>query len=497
MPVVQGTRPSGAFKAVPGTMAKLKTAILFSVGEKYLIFVIQFVSSIAIARLLSPHEIGIFSIGSLVLSFSHALRDLGISNYLIQERELTPERLRTAGTITLTMSWFLACVAWLASEPLAAFYREDGVGEVLNVLALNFLILPLGSVSGALLRRNMQFDKLIRINLAASLTQSLLGIALCYHGVGFIGLAWAAVAATAVTVALTLLIGGRAASLRPTLGEWRHVMSTGGRFSASAMLNELGLAAPEIIVGKAVSIESAGLLSRAQGVVGLAYRSLMEGLLPVLMPFFSQSHRAGEDLAPHFTKSVRYLTAISFPLFACLAVAMDSIVRLLYGSQWDAAVEPARILCLGMALLSVGHTAGAVIAGMGHARYALRFNLVGQPIKVVLVLLGSFMSLTHVAWGLAIGEVVITTYTLAVLGHILGMRLGQIALAVAPSLYVTLLAVAGCAAFRLAFTGGSLLVEVLGSVSAAALGWGLGLLLFRHPLGGEVAGLVRRVARRA
>ena len=77
------------------------------------------------------------------------------------------------------------------------------------------------------------------------------------------------------------------------------------------------------------------------------------------------------------------------------------------------------------------------------------------------------------------------------------MRLGQIALAVAPSLYVTLLAVAGCAAFRLAFTGGSLLVEVLGSVSAAALGWGLGLLLFRHPLGGEVAGLVRRVARRA
>ena len=43
MPVVQGTRPSGAFKAVPGTMAKLMTAILFSVGEKYLIFVIQFV----------------------------------------------------------------------------------------------------------------------------------------------------------------------------------------------------------------------------------------------------------------------------------------------------------------------------------------------------------------------------------------------------------------------------------------------------------------------
>lgn len=476
-------------------MAKLKTAILFSVGEKYLIFVIQFVSSIAIARLLSPHEIGIFSIGSLILSFSHALRDLGISNYLIQERELTPERQRTAGTITLAMSWFLACVALLASGPVADFYHEDGVGEVLTVLALNFFILPLGSVSGALLRRNMQFDKLIRINLAASLTQSLLGIALCYHGFGFISLAWAAVAATTVTVVLTLLLGEHATSLRPTLGAWRHVMSTGGRFSASAMLNELGLAAPEMIVGKGVSIEAAGLLSRSQGVVGLAYRSLMEGLLPVLMPFFSQSHRAGEDLVPHFTKSVRYLSAISFPLFACLAVAMESIVRLLYGSQWDAAVEPARILCLGMALLSVGHTAGAVIAGMGHARYALRFNLVGQPIKVVLVLLGSFVSLVHVAWGLAVGEVIITLYTLSVLCRILDLPMSRVLAALAPSIYVAFCAVAGCVAFRASFSGSSLLVGVLGCMTAAALGWGLGLRVFRHPLGSEVAVLLRRLAR--
>ena len=476
-------------------MASVKKAILFSVGEKYIVFFIQFASSVVLARILSPHEIGIFSIGSLILSFSHALRDLGISNYILQERELTQDRLRTAATITLAMSWLLAIVALGVSGPIAGFYGEDGIGEVLVVLSFNFFILPFGSVSVALLKRNMQFDKLIRINLTAAAVHALVAIGLCSYGVGFIGLAWAGVAGTVVTVVMTLLIGRREVSFRPTLSEWRRVLSTGGRFSASALLGELGLGAPEMIAGKTMTIEAAGLLARAQGVVNLAYRSLMEGLLPVLMPFFSQSHRAGEDVAGSFIKSIRYLSAVSFPLFGCLTVAMDAIVQLLYGEQWNAAVGPARILCVGMAVLSIGHTAGAVVSGMGHAKYALRFNLVGQPIKAVLVLLGSFYSLEHVAGGVAIGDALITAYTLVVLCRLLDLDGQHILSALGSSLFVALCAASACLAFKMSFAGFGALTSVVGCMIASLLGWIVGLLMCRHPLGGEIGSIIRRLAR--
>lgn len=173
-------------------MANLKKALLISASEKYIVFALQFISSIVLARLLSPHELGIFSVGSLILSLSHALRDLGISNYIIQEKELSPTRLQTAATITLGMSWLLGSGVLLASEPLAEFYREEGVGQVLAVLSLNFFILPFGSVTAAMLRRKMQFDLLIRINLASAVAHATVSIALCYYGAGFIGLAWAA-----------------------------------------------------------------------------------------------------------------------------------------------------------------------------------------------------------------------------------------------------------------------------------------------------------------
>ena len=143
-------------------MANVKKAVFLSVGEKVIVFVIQFVSSVVLARLLSPHEIGIFSIGSLILALSHALRDLGITSYLIQERDLSPARLQTAATIAVIMSWTLALVVLALSGPVSSFYREEGVGEVLRVLAINFFFLPFGSVSMAILKRNMNFDKVDR-----------------------------------------------------------------------------------------------------------------------------------------------------------------------------------------------------------------------------------------------------------------------------------------------------------------------------------------------
>lgn len=477
-------------------MANVKKAVFLSVGEKAIVFVIQFVSSVVLARLLSPEEIGIFSIGSLILAMSHALRDLGITSYLIQERDLTPVRLQTAATIAVIMSWTLGVLTWVASGPVAAFYREDGIGLVMHVLSINFFLLPFGSVSMAILKRNLNFDKVVRINLASGTLQATVSIGLCSMGVGFIGLAWGAVASTTLTVLMTVLMTKREVPMRMEFSEWRHILRTGGRFCGSSLLWEFGLSAPEMIVGKAMSIETAGYLARSQGVVGLAFRSIMEGLTPVLMPAFARTHRDGESVGDQFLKSICYLSALAFPLFACMALAMDSIVLLLYSEKWARIIEPARILCVGSAALTIAVTGAAVVSGTGKSKYTLRFQLVGQPIKVVLILIGSMYSLDHVAAGIAVGDLLITAYTLLVLRRLLGFDLSRVGEALGPSLLVALCAATSCLAFKLAFPHAAPFFGVVGCIIASSIGWVIGVVVTRHPVGAEVGAVVRRVVRR-
>lgn len=108
---------------------------------------ISFVSIIILARLLTPQEIGIFSVCMAFVGFLHTLRDFGIGAYLLQERNLDAGILRSAYGLALLFGWTAAAVLALSSGLVADFFNEPGVRSVTLVLAVNFLLIPLGSLA--------------------------------------------------------------------------------------------------------------------------------------------------------------------------------------------------------------------------------------------------------------------------------------------------------------------------------------------------------------
>ncbi|MBP2665276.1 MAG: lipopolysaccharide biosynthesis protein [Firmicutes bacterium] len=477
-------------------MSTLKKSILFSVGEKYIIFAIQFFTSIIVARLLTPVEFGIFSIGSIFLSFSHIFRDIGISNYVIQEQNLSKDRLETAQSLLFATSWTLAIILWSINGYAASYYSEPGVSTVIIILSLNFLILPFGALSSALLRREMRFDCLLKINISAAIVHALASISLCLFGFGFVSLAWAGVLSTITTVIATIYFSDRKISLRPHFIDWRHIIKTGGRFSGASLLWESGISGPELIVGKTMGLESTAFLGRAQGVVGLIYRTIMEGLAPVLMPHFAKSHREQQDIGKKFIKTINNVSALTFPIFSCLFVAMDSVVMFLYGNQWLASIQPARILCMGMLGLSIAVVGGSVVAGLGETKYSLRFQLFGQPAKLLLVLIACFYSLSHVALAMAFGDLLIAVYVIRTLKKLTGFYWKDLALTIISSAYIAACAGVACFLFKTIASEAGDFIVVIGCMASSTLGWILAIYSSKHPLYIEITTIASSIKNR-
>lgn len=476
-------------------MASLKKSLFYSAGERYLNFGIQFVSSIIIARLLTPLEIGIFSVGSIILSFSHIFRDIGISNYIIQEASLTEEKLQTAQTLLFIASWSLAAILWLASSHVASFYAEPGVGEVIQVLSINFLILPFGALASALLRRDMRFDSLFKINTSAAIVHALTAIGLSSMAFGFISLAWAGVAGTITTVALTAYYSKFRVALLPTLSEFRHVMTTAGRFSGASLLNECGQAGPELIVGKMMSLESTAFLGRAQGIVGLFSRTIVEGVLPVLVSHFAQTQREQKEVGTLLLATLGSVSAVVLPIFACLYIVMDSAITLLYGTQWKSSVEPARILCIGAAGMSIAWVINSALSGMGKAKDYLRGQLFGQPTKLVLVVVGTYYSISHVASAIAFGDILILAYMVLISKKITAFKWKAFIYNMAMSGSIAACAAIPCFAFKSVAGGAGNGTILTGCAFASALGWLLGIVVTRHSLGRELLKTVRMMRK--
>lgn len=96
-------------------MTSVRKALALSFLERYLSILLALASNMILARLLTPHEIGQYSVTLAVLGVAHVLRDFGIGNYLFQAPEVYDRQVGTAFGVSLLLGGGLfAAVSALA-----------------------------------------------------------------------------------------------------------------------------------------------------------------------------------------------------------------------------------------------------------------------------------------------------------------------------------------------------------------------------------------------
>ncbi len=183
-------------------MTSVRRALALSFAERYALLVLSFASNILLARLLTPEQIGIYSVSLAVIGIAQVLRDFGVGNFLIQEKNLADAHIRTAFGISLVIGTVLFLATFLAAPWAGRFYGEAQMIETLRISALNFLVLPFCSISLALLRRSMQFRHLLIVALVSAVAGFAVTIWLAYAGFGPNSMAIGALAGNVVTGAV-------------------------------------------------------------------------------------------------------------------------------------------------------------------------------------------------------------------------------------------------------------------------------------------------------
>ena len=82
-------------------MTGIRRAFLWASAGRYIVMAINLVTTVIMARLLAPGEYGVSALGTAVLGIAEAIRALGGGAYLIQQKELASENIRTTFTVSL------------------------------------------------------------------------------------------------------------------------------------------------------------------------------------------------------------------------------------------------------------------------------------------------------------------------------------------------------------------------------------------------------------
>jgi len=382
-------------------MQSTRRALAYTFSAQYYVIAVQFVATIVIARLLTPAEIGTFSVGAALIGLGHLLRDFGSGQYVVQEQELTDQRIRAALTVTLMLGWSIAAAIFLAAPFIADYYEEPGVGEVLTLLAINFLILPFGSVVLAYCRRQMNFRPVAVANIGATTVQASLSMLLAYLGFSYMSLAWASLAGVIATIGLVTLMRPAGLPFLPGFRELRRVLSFGGKTSFITVLDEVAEITPEIVLGKTQGFHEVGLLSRTHGTIRIFQNLVLQGANTVIGPVFAKLKSKGEGLHSAYLYGTMCVSSLAWPFYINLAALASPFVLTLFGPTWADIIPYMQIWALGVTIHYLTSLVEPVFTSIGEIDRVVRFSTIFQPVRILAYATAAFFSLDALIWAVA------------------------------------------------------------------------------------------------
>lgn len=464
-------------------------------ADSYMGLVLQIASTVVISRVLTPADVGVVAIAAVFSALASMLRDFGVGEFLIQERDLTREKIAATLALNIVVSWLMAAAMFFGAPFAADFYANHGVAEVMRIQAIGFLLVPFGAVTMAWFRREMNLKPVTICSLAGNLTGFVVSITMVLHGYGYVSLAWANVASIAVTVALSVWYRPSTFPRLPSLKGVAHVFHFSKFVSSMYIISQVGKGAPELIIGRVEGVVGVGMFSRANGLMELFNRVILRPVWTVCMPYLAKAEREEGTMAAAYARSVAYTTVVAWPFVALLGLAAFPAIRIVYGPQWDFAVPLAQILCLARAIELVHSTSREALLAKSLAKDANAL----QIMLVIVYALGLLFVVPFGLYGAAWGSVAASIASTALSQHFIATRLGlgarELARACGPSVTVTAFSVALPTLWALLDppSASGYLAYGFGATLLTVVSWLVAVHALKHPIAGELAPIKRRL----
>lgn len=383
-------------------MSRLRRSMIIVFFSSNGATVVHFVVSVILARLLSPDDIGIFSITVVVTNIAHIFRDFGVTSYLKTVKDLTPQVVRAANGILMASSWSMGLFLYAISGWVADYYHQPGIYDVMRVLSIGFIFIPFGAITLALLVRDLRAEATTWINVGGVSSYAISAVSFAYYDFGYMSMAWANLINIIATALASALFRPKTAPWLPSFHGWKKVIHFGTGSILGNTVGAINNALPDVMLGKMSGPYDVGILSRANSTTNIFTQIAGPTVNYVAMPHLAKVHHTGESLGPILKKGISYLTVIAWPALLTTAMFSNEIIMVLYGEKWLDCVPIVQILCLMAAINMIVNFNNAALTAIGRPYLASLPEITLFILRISVILIIYNGTLVSFAWALVI-----------------------------------------------------------------------------------------------
>jgi PST family polysaccharide transporter len=299
------------------------------------------ISSMVLARLLTPEAFGVVATLNMVIAFAEIFTDAGFQKYLIQQpfkdADDRDKDTNVAFWSNLTMSFVLWALIAVFNAPLADLVGSPGLGHVLVVACASIPIAAFSSIQMALFKRSLDFKTLFWRRLAVIMVPICVTIPLALWLRSY----WALVIGTIVTNLVNAILLTVKSNWRPcryySFARLKEMFSFCSWSIGDSVLVWATAYIDIFFIGRALDAYYLGLYKTSIHTVAQFTSLITASILPVIMPTISRLQDNLPEMRRVLLNFQKYTSVLLLPLGVGIFMFSDLVTEVMLGSQWTEA----------------------------------------------------------------------------------------------------------------------------------------------------------------
>jgi len=403
------------------SLRKLFSATLWVVAARWGIRAIGLVSTVVLARLLTPADFGIIALAMLVVGLMEIFNETGLVIYIIRHPDPQRSHFDTVFTLQLIIGAVLT-LAILAAAPFGAvFFRTPAIEPVIQVLALRSLLWGLENPGIIWFRRNMVFSKDFEFMVVNKLASFVVTLAAAVVLRSY----WALVIGIVAGGVISTVQSYRMHPYRPrlSLAEAGNAWSFSSWMLLVHILEFANTRIDEIIIGRVRSTTEMGYYNVGSDIAATPVQEVVYPMTRVWVPAFARLAHDRAALEHMYRWVISAVGILALSVGVGLALVAQDFTVVVLGWAWLPAVPVIQILALAAGMAAMTMPLGSVLGATGDPRVVLSLAVVRTLLLVAtMVPAALWYGLAEVAMGRAVATAIALTVSFTVFERVVGLK---------------------------------------------------------------------------
>ena len=299
------------------------------------------ITNMLLARLISPTAFGIVTTATMIFSFGDIFSTGGFPNFIIQKQFNNEDYELKAINIAFTSNLCISFLIWIFiiifQNQLANLVGINGYNITIVVSCFQLIITAFSSIQIAILKKQLEFQKLFKIRLITSIVPFVISIPLAYLGFSY----WSIIISNLLKELVTVIYLHFDSKIKLNIYFKLSLFTEMFNFCLWSLIESIIIWLctwiDSIIVGRLFSSYEVGLWKTSASMITGLFGIIKSITIPVLFSSLCalQNNIDQYNYQIHLTRKV--IGLIMFPISFGIIFFSDLAVYITLGSQWQGA----------------------------------------------------------------------------------------------------------------------------------------------------------------